>query len=64
MIPAMADLEMCSKCGAAVADAYRHQRWHEKSDDDLSSLQRTVRDLETSTKRSLQQFEAAARRPQ
>ena len=59
----MADLETCSKCGAAVADTYRHQRWHEKSDDELSSLQRTVRDLETSTKRSLQQFEAAVRRP-
>lgn len=59
----MADLETCSKCGAAVADKYRHQRWHEKNDDELSSLQRTVRDLETSTKRSLQQFEAAVRRP-
>ena len=59
----MADLETCSKCGAAVADTYRHQRWHEKNDDELSSLQRTVRDLETSTKRSLQQFEAAVRRP-
>lgn len=60
----MADLETCSKCGASVADAYRHRRWHEKSDDDLSSLQRTVRDLETSTKRTLQQLEAAARRSQ
>jgi hypothetical protein len=59
----MADLETCSKCGAAVADTYRHQHWHEKNDDQLSSLQRTVRDLETSTKRSLQQFEAAVRRP-
>ncbi len=59
----MADTETCSKCGAMVADAYRHDRWHEKSDDDLSSLQRTVRDLETSTKRTLQQLEAAARRP-
>ena len=59
----MADLETCSKCGAAVADTYRHQRWHAKNDDELSSLQRTVRDLETSTKRSLQQFEAAVRRP-
>jgi hypothetical protein len=57
----MADLDTCSKCGAAVADAYRHEHWH---DDELSSLQRTVRDLETSTKRSLQQFEAAVRRPQ
>jgi len=59
----MADLETCSKCGAAVADTYRHQHWHEKNDDQLSSLQRTVRDLETSMKRSLQQFEAAVRRP-
>jgi ribosomal protein L37E len=58
----MSDLETCSKCGAAVADSYRHNRWHEKSDDELSSLKRVVRDLETSTKRSLQQFEAAVRR--
>jgi hypothetical protein len=60
----MADLETCSKCGAAVVDSYRHQHWHEKSDDDLSSLQRALRDLETSTKRSLEQFEAAVRRTQ
>ena len=61
---AMADVETCSKCGAAVVDSYRHQRWHEKSDDDLSSLQRALRDLATSTKRSLEQFEAAVRRTQ
>ena len=60
----MAELETCAKCGAGVADAYRHQHWHAKNDDVLSSLQRTVRDLETSTKRSLQQFEAAVRRLQ
>jgi hypothetical protein len=60
----MTDLETCSKCGAAVADSYRHKHWHDKNDDDLSSLKRVVRDLETSTKRSLQQFEAAVRRPQ
>ena len=55
----MTDLETCSKCGAAVADSYRHKNWHEKNDDELSSLKRVVRDLETSTKRSLQQFEAS-----
>jgi hypothetical protein len=60
----MAEPEACSKCGAAVADSYRHKHWHEKNDDELSSLKRVVRDLETSTKRSLQQFEAATRRPQ
>jgi hypothetical protein len=60
----MADLDACSKCGAAVADPYRHKTWHEKSDDDLTSLKRVLRDLETSTKRSLQQFEASVRRPQ
>jgi hypothetical protein len=59
----MTDLETCSKCGAAVADSYRHKHWHEKNDDELSSLKRVVRDLETSTKRSLQQFEAAIHRP-
>jgi hypothetical protein len=58
----LSDLETCSKCGAAVADSYRHQHWHEANDDVLSSLKRVVRDLETSTKRSLQQFEAAVRR--
>jgi hypothetical protein len=58
----VSDLETCSKCGAAVADAYRHKHWHETNDDELSSLKRVVRDLETSTKRSLQQFEAAVRR--
>ena len=41
---------------------YRHN-WHEKNDDELSSLKRVVRDLETSTKRSLQQFEAAVHHP-
>jgi hypothetical protein len=60
----MAGLDTCSKCGAAVVDSFRHKQWHEKSDDELSSLKRVVRDLETSTKRSLQQFEAAVRRPQ
>ena len=60
----MADPDACSKCGAAVVDRYRHDSWHEKNDDDLTSLQRALRDLETSTKRSLQQFEAAVRRPQ
>lgn len=60
----MPEVETCSKCGAAVADSYRHQHWHERYDDELSSLKRVVRDLETSTKRSLQQFEAAVRRPQ
>jgi hypothetical protein len=58
----MADLETCRKCGASVADAYLHGRWHGETDDALSSLQRTVRDLETSTKRSLEQFESAIRR--
>ena len=58
----MTDTETCSKCGAVVADSFRHGRWHEKSDDDLSSLQRAVRDLETSTKRSLQQLEADGRK--
>jgi hypothetical protein len=58
----MADLETCKKCGAAVADAYSHNRWHTLVDDGFTALQRTVRDLETSTKRSLQQFEAALRR--
>ena len=57
----MADLETCSKCGAAVADSYRHRHWHERTDDELSSLKRVVRDLETSTKRSLQQFETTVR---
>jgi len=60
----MADLETCSKCGAAVADSYRHRHWHEKHDDEVSSLKRVVRDFETSVKRSLQQFEAAVRRQQ
>ncbi len=60
----MADPQTCSKCGAVVGDSYRHQHWHAMHDDALSALQRTLRDLETSTKRSLQQFEAAVRRPQ
>jgi hypothetical protein len=59
----MADLETCSKCGAAVVDSFRHKGWHEKNDDDKTSLQRAVRDLETSTKRSLQQFESMVRHP-
>ena len=59
----MADLETCRKCGAAVADAYLHGRWHGEMDDARTAITRTVRDLETSTKRSLQQFEAALRKP-
>jgi hypothetical protein len=58
----MADLDTCHKCGAAVADAYLHKRWHGEIDERHTALQRAVRDLETSTKRSLQQFEAALRR--
>lgn len=59
----MAELETCRKCGAAVADSYLHKRWHGEVDDGLTALQRSLRDLETSTKRSLEQFEAAVRRP-
>ena len=58
----MAEQGTCSKCGAAVADAYLHHRWHGEIDDGIAALKRAVRDLETSTKRSLQQFEAALRR--
>jgi len=58
----MTDLQTCHTCGAAVADAYLHDRWHSEMDDARTALQRTVRDLETSTKRSLQQFEATLRR--
>ena len=58
----MADLETCSKCGAAVVDSYRHKRWHTENDDE-TALQRAFRDLESSTRRSLQEFEATVRRP-
>jgi hypothetical protein len=57
----MADVGTCRTCGAAVADAYLHQKWHGDIEDGLSALRRALRDLETSTKRSLQQFEAALR---
>lgn len=58
----MTDLKTCSACGAAVADTIRHEHWHEINDDARTALQRAVRDLESSTKRSLQQFEAMLRR--
>jgi hypothetical protein len=58
----MAELETCSKCGAAVVDSFRHQKWHGQTEDERTALQRVVRDLETSTKRSLQQFESMVRR--
>jgi len=57
------DTRACSKCGAAVVDAYRHEQWHSHHDDATTSLQRALRDLETSTKRTLQAFEAMLRRP-
>jgi hypothetical protein len=59
----MSEVQTCSKCGAGVVDPFRHDQWHKKDDDDRSALQRAVRDLETSTKRSLQQFDATLRRP-
>jgi hypothetical protein len=58
----MAEQETCRRCGATVGDAYLHDRWHGEITDALSALQRSLRDLETSTKRSLQQFEQALRR--
>ncbi len=54
--------ETCHKCGVIVGDMYRHRSWHEHHDDTQTALQRAIHDLASSTKRSLQAFEAAARR--
>jgi hypothetical protein len=58
----MSEARTCSTCGAAVVDAFRHDQWHKKNEDDRTALKRAVRDLETSTKRALQQLEAMLRR--